>query len=260
MSDIFISYAREDLERTKQLAAVLDNIGWKVFIDRRIPAGKTWADYIGKELENSKCVIVVWSQASLASRFVKLEANNALNKGKLIPILIEDVSPPFEFGDLHAADLINWDGDEESDEFRNLITDIKNLIGDETKSEISSQKNKTPRVKEKKKPVEENITLDKIIVGRWNVNISQPFGQPISAVFVFNVTGQFSAEIISPMYGVIAVQGQWQVQNQTISLQGVQNVAYTSQPYSAVVTFHNISNQLLEGNSQLGEVVRLTRL
>ena len=40
MSEIFISYAREDLERTRQLAEVLGSLGWNVFIDRRIPAGK----------------------------------------------------------------------------------------------------------------------------------------------------------------------------------------------------------------------------
>jgi len=153
MSDIFISYAREDLERTRQLANVLGSLGWKVFIDRRIPAGKTWADYIGKELEEAKCVIVIWSKASLVSRFVKLEANNALAKGKLIPVLIEDVSPPFEFSDLHAADLSKWDGDKNSEEFRNLVTDIESLIGSRPKGEVETDKSK---VEEKKKEQEEN--------------------------------------------------------------------------------------------------------
>ena len=151
MSDIFISYAREDLKRTRQLAKVLTSLGWKVFFDRRIPAGTTWAEYIGKELESSKCVIVVWSQASLASRFVKLEANNALNKGKLIPILIEDVSPPFEFGDVNAADLINWDGDKNSEEFRNLVTDIENLISKRTKGEVVSDRSKIAQIEEEKR-------------------------------------------------------------------------------------------------------------
>jgi len=260
MSDIFISYAREDLERTRKLAKALDSLDWKVFIDRRIPAGKSWADYIGKELDGAKCVIVIWSKASLESRFVKLEANNALAKRKLIPVLIEDVSPPFEFGDLHAADLSKWKGDKNSPEFRNLVTDIKNLIGSKSKGKVVKNKSKVVQVEEKKKVEEEKITLEQVIIGRWNVNISQPFGQSISAVFIFNAEAQFSAEIMSPMYGVITVQGQWQVQNQAINLQGIQNIAFVPQPYSAVVTFHNISNQTLEGNSQLGENVTLTRL
>jgi TIR domain len=42
LSDIFISYAREDLRRAKQLAEALKAQGWSVFWDRTIPAGKSW--------------------------------------------------------------------------------------------------------------------------------------------------------------------------------------------------------------------------
>ncbi len=154
MSEIFISYAREDLERTRQLANALGSLGWNVFIDRRIPAGKTWADYIGKELDGAKCVIVIWSKASLGSRFVKLEANNALAKEKLIPVLIEDVSPPFEFGDLHAADLSKWDGDKNKEEFINLVTDIESLIGSRPKGEAVSHKSKVEEEKRLKEEAE----------------------------------------------------------------------------------------------------------
>ena len=159
MSDIFISYAREDLERTRQLANVLGSLGWNVFIDRRIPAGKNWAEYIGKELDGAKCVIVIWSKASLGSRFVKLEANNALAKEKLIPVLIEDVSPPFEFGDLHAADLSRWNGDKNKEEFINLVTDIESLIGSRPKGEAVSDKSK---VEEEKRLNEEAETRRKV--------------------------------------------------------------------------------------------------
>jgi hypothetical protein len=110
------------------------------------------------------------------------------------------------------------------------------------------------------KPPEQSVTLERVIIGGWNVNISQPFGQSISAVFSFDAQGLFSAEIMSPLYGVIIVQGQWQAQNKMLNLQGVQNIAFISQPYSALVTFHNISSLTLEGKSQLGENVTLTRL
>ena len=43
MTDIFISYAKEDREVAKRLAAELHDDGWQVFWDRRIdgPNGKT---------------------------------------------------------------------------------------------------------------------------------------------------------------------------------------------------------------------------
>src|SRR4030095_3715490 len=40
MSDIFISYKREDLELAKALAAELTELGWTVWWDHDIPAGR----------------------------------------------------------------------------------------------------------------------------------------------------------------------------------------------------------------------------
>jgi hypothetical protein len=49
MSDIFISYASEDLPRIRPLVDALERRGWSVFWDRTIPAGKTWREVIGNE-------------------------------------------------------------------------------------------------------------------------------------------------------------------------------------------------------------------
>ncbi len=65
--DIFISYAREDLEWVRPLAAELERHGWRVFWDQRIPAGKSWRSHIGARLEAARCVIVVWSEFALNS-------------------------------------------------------------------------------------------------------------------------------------------------------------------------------------------------
>ncbi len=61
--DIFISYAREDEEWVRPLAAELERRGRSVFWDRRIPAGKSWRSHIGKAVKAARCVVVVWSAA-----------------------------------------------------------------------------------------------------------------------------------------------------------------------------------------------------
>jgi hypothetical protein len=38
MTEIFISYAREDEDRVKDLGSTLEQQGWSVFWDRRIPS------------------------------------------------------------------------------------------------------------------------------------------------------------------------------------------------------------------------------
>ena len=52
MSDIFISYAREDEARIQKLVRALEQRGLSVFWDRNIPAGQTWRSHIGKALSD----------------------------------------------------------------------------------------------------------------------------------------------------------------------------------------------------------------
>ena len=111
MSDLFISYASADRERAKLFADVLSEQGWSVWWDRAIPAGRQFDEVIEEALDAAKCVVVLWSQASVASTWVKTEAAEAMRRKALIPALIEDVKIPLEFRRLQAADLSRWQGD-----------------------------------------------------------------------------------------------------------------------------------------------------
>jgi hypothetical protein len=98
LSDIFISYAREDRGRAKQLAEALKAQGWSVFWDRTIPPGKTWREVIAKALHEARCVVVAWSEASIASGWVHEEAEEGHERKILVPIFFEEVKPPMGFG------------------------------------------------------------------------------------------------------------------------------------------------------------------
>ena len=97
MADIFISYKREDLVLAKVLADHLQKEGWSVWWDHEIPSGKDYDVVIEKELENCKCAIVLWTPVSIQSRNVKDEANVALYKNKLLPVIVGNVQPPLGF-------------------------------------------------------------------------------------------------------------------------------------------------------------------
>ena len=135
MHDIFLSYAREDRERAQKFAQALERQGWSVFWDRRIPAGARWEDTIGKELHEARCVIVLWSNASLRSDWVRDEATEAKKRGVLIPVLIEKVAPPLGLRAIQAAELVNWNGAETADAFRELIAAVARIIGLPSKTE-----------------------------------------------------------------------------------------------------------------------------
>ena len=111
MANIFISYANEDRERAGRLARVLESCGWSVWWDRKIIAGQTFDEAIERELEAAKCVIVLWSEKSIGSEWVKNEAAVAAERDVLVPVLIDRVKLPLEFRRRQTADLVGWDGD-----------------------------------------------------------------------------------------------------------------------------------------------------
>jgi hypothetical protein len=124
MSDIFLSYAAEDEERARPIAAALERAGWSVFWDRTIPYGENWVEVIGSKLDSARVVIVLWSTYSVTSRWVYEEAERARENGSLLPVLIDPVRPPMGFGTLQAAKLISWDGSDAARAFVELLAAI----------------------------------------------------------------------------------------------------------------------------------------
>lgn len=130
MTDVFVSYAREDRDKVEQIVSAITELGYSVWWDPEIPPGKTFSGVIDENIRAAKCVIVVWSQTSVTSNWVQEEANDGLNRGILVPILIEKTSIPRGFRMIQAADLTEWDGDTRDGEFRSIITQIRALVGD----------------------------------------------------------------------------------------------------------------------------------
>jgi hypothetical protein len=98
MADIFLSYSRQDLEAVRPLAELLEQQCWTVFWDRDLESGEQWPEVLEAELKRAGCVVVAWSEASIASRWVRVEAGHGLERSSLFPALLEDIKPPFGFG------------------------------------------------------------------------------------------------------------------------------------------------------------------
>ena len=158
MGDIFISYAGEDRSRVRPLADALSDRGWSVWWDREIQAGRTFDEVIAAALASARCVVVVWSRASVASSWVREEADVGRKRGVLIPVLIDDVSPPLGFGRIQAAPMIDWGDDPESEAFQKFAADVTALIGAPT------SRNAPPEIPEPKPPEQAPVTPG--IVGR----------------------------------------------------------------------------------------------
>jgi tetratricopeptide (TPR) repeat protein len=128
MSEVFLSYAHEDRNRAKRLAHILEKQGWTVWWDRKILAGQTFDQVIEDELENAKCVVVLWSEHSVASEWCKTEAACASERGVLVPAVIDPVKLPLEFRRRQTADLVSWDEDPSHGGFQALCDGISAII------------------------------------------------------------------------------------------------------------------------------------
>jgi hypothetical protein len=141
LSDIFISYKREDQPAARQLADALEREGWTVWWDPKLRAGEFVDDVIERALKESSCVVVIWSKLSVNSQYVKDEASYALDREKLVPVSIDEVQFPFRFARLHTPRLIGWSGSQADKEFRKLVEAIALLLGQ--RSHLQQKQDKT---------------------------------------------------------------------------------------------------------------------
>lgn len=125
MTDVFLSYKREDAPRVRKLVAALRAAKLDVWWDDDIPASAAWEATIEKALAGAKAVIVCWSPASVASENVRSEARVAREDGRLIQVFLKSCSPPLFFGERQGIDLANWRGDPGDARIAKLVETVR---------------------------------------------------------------------------------------------------------------------------------------
>ena len=131
MSDVFLRYKREDEERAALLVLGLEQAGLSVWWDREIPAGQHWRQALDEQLDAARCVVVLWSEASVQASgdFIHDEAGRGKSRGILLPIRIDDVQEPLGFGEVQSLDLVGWSGDLDDPRFADVVAAAKAFVG-----------------------------------------------------------------------------------------------------------------------------------
>jgi hypothetical protein len=129
MADIFISYSKEDRPRARTLAEALEQRGFSVWWDRKIPVGKSFQQVIQEAVDEARCIVVIWSEHSVKSDWVQNEAEEGKRRNILTPVMLDEVKIPLGFRHLQAANLTNWQIGQEHAEFEGLLESIRNVMG-----------------------------------------------------------------------------------------------------------------------------------
>lgn len=110
MADVFVSYSRVNRDRIVTVSDNLEESGYSVWWDRALAPGDDYAMLIEAQIDAAPCVVVAWSETARQSLWVRAEANEALDAGKLVQISLDKVRLPLPFSALNFLDFSSWGG------------------------------------------------------------------------------------------------------------------------------------------------------
>jgi len=114
------------------LVAALQAQGWDVWWDPQIAPGQEFDDLIARELSAARCVVAVWTETSVASRWVRGEARDAADRGILVPVRFGGVQLPIDVRAIHTTDLDDWSEDPQHPAFQQLVRAVRSLLSPES--------------------------------------------------------------------------------------------------------------------------------
>lgn len=134
MSEIFLSYARDDEAVARHVAKALEAMGYEVWWDAYLPAHRAYSQEIERRLEEADAIVVLWSKKAAESQWVRAEADFARTRGKLVQAQLDDGLPPLPFNQIQTASLKGWRGSARHSGWEKLSTSVAALISGEERS------------------------------------------------------------------------------------------------------------------------------
>lgn len=135
MASVFLSYAREDAAKAKSLAGLLERAGHDVWWDRHIRSGSEFAGAIEEALKRADAVLVLWSEESVRSSWVRDEAAEGRDSGRLVAAVLDGSRPPIGFRQFQSTNLSGWSGRGMPKQVSELLSAIEEIRPDRQESE-----------------------------------------------------------------------------------------------------------------------------
>ena len=131
-ADVFMSYARKDIDRARLIKDRLEELGLTVFFDvEGLDSGDVFPDVLDREVKSAGAIVGVWSTHSLTRPWVKIECDIGRARGVLVPVQIEEISPldrPAAFWNMQFDDLSDFDGDPNHSGWLRLVRSLARTL------------------------------------------------------------------------------------------------------------------------------------
>ncbi|HEX8643480.1 MAG TPA: toll/interleukin-1 receptor domain-containing protein [Allosphingosinicella sp.] len=124
MADVFVSYSHRNVDRIEPLTGAIEESGYSLWWDEHLLPSDAYAQVIEREIADARCVVVAWSATARDSLWVRAEANEALDAGKLVQLTLDGAKLPLPFTALHFLDFTRWGGDRGGSPWPDLDTRI----------------------------------------------------------------------------------------------------------------------------------------
>ncbi len=133
---LFLSYSRGDLARARPVIDLLEGAGFDVWWDGRLEGGENYLQTTEAALEGADAVVVLWSATSVASHWVRDEAQRGRERGCLVPLTIDGTMAPLGFRQFQLLDISGWDGAAASPEAARILVAVKARLGEASAAPI----------------------------------------------------------------------------------------------------------------------------
>lgn len=129
MTDVFISYKREERPRCVAIYNALVDLKLSVWFDGRIEPGTDFDREIEREVRSAGAVLVLWSELAADSDWIRAEARTGRQNERLVAIRLDDCLPPLEFASVQAVDLFDRRDFQTGEGWRQVVGRIGRLVG-----------------------------------------------------------------------------------------------------------------------------------
>lgn len=195
----FLSYSRADVAHARPVIALLEASGIDVWWDGRLEGGENFLRSIEAALESADCVLVLWSQTSVESHWVRDEAQRGLDRDCLVPLSIDGTTPPLGFRQVQLLNISGWSGDQTSAEAERIMIAVKARLDATAKplAPVAVPKAVTPAPAIRRGPSRRaliaggtGLAIGAGVLGAWQAGLFSAAGDARASMVVLNFTDQ----------------------------------------------------------------------